>query len=150
MKSYIIGICLFLLFSHTILSQSITLSVVQPKCNNDGILKATITGVIPPYDVVWYEYQVNPNTIVATQSNVTTFTTQISNQSKYVYVAEVLQGGLVAATSSTVFLSPVINVAQPWGTTMSYSCPAAAASVSLGISGGTLPYKPFIVASRVG
>lgn len=141
MKSYIIGICLFLLFSHTILSQSITLSVVQPKCNNNGILKATITGVIPPYDVVWYEYQVNPNTIVATQSNVTTFTTQISNQSKYVYVAEVLQGGLVAATSSTVFLSSVVNVAQPWGTTMSYSCPAAAASVSLGISGGTLPYN---------
>lgn len=137
------------LFFVRVNAQTVTLSVIQPECNNDGILQATVSGITPPYDIALYEDVVDPLRIVSTQTNVAVVTTQFSNLAgsrvywpgNYQYIAQITQGTSVVATSPTVTLPTVINVATPWMTSLTYSCPASTASVSLAISGGVAPYN---------
>jgi hypothetical protein len=146
MKKKVSLLFFFLLSIGKINSQSVTLSVVQPDCNQDGIIQVNVSGITPPYDVILYRQNVSPFNIVSTQNNITTFTTQISGvagttaQFALKYIAEIKQGGIVAATSSTLTLPKKINIGLPYGTTLTYSCPAASIGVSLGLTGGTAPY----------
>jgi hypothetical protein len=146
MKKIVTLLFLFLLSIGKINAQSVTLSVVQPDCNHDGIIQVNTNGITPPYDVVLYTYSVTPLYIIATQSNITTFTTQINNLSGDLswygskYIVQIKQGGIVAATSSSVSIPMIVNVTTPAPTAFSYSCPASAASVSLSINGGSPPY----------
>lgn len=141
MKKIATTLFLYLFFIKGIISQTVTLSVIQSECNNDGILQATVSGITPPYDVVLYDYMVGPYNIVTTQTNVTTFTTQIGGLASHQYLMQVSQSGILAATSPTLILPKVINVGTPWGTTLTYSCPASVVNASLSIIGGTPPYN---------
>jgi hypothetical protein len=147
MKKIVTLIFLSLLFIGKINAQSVTLSLVQPDCNNDGILQVNTSGITPPYDVVLYRNYVSPVSIVATQNNITTFTTQINGLTGATgnyplsYVAEIKQGSITVATSTTQILPKKINIGLPYGTTLTYSCPSAGITVSLGLTGGTAPYN---------
>ncbi|MBK8367561.1 MAG: hypothetical protein IPL10_09130 [Bacteroidetes bacterium] len=92
MKKNVTLLLLFLLFIGKINSQSITLSVANPECNQDGALIASVNGITPPYNVILYYYSVAPYNLVTTQTNVTTFTTQIGgNLSAGDFIVEVIQ-----------------------------------------------------------
>lgn len=138
MKNFIAFLFLSLLFVGNINSQSITLSVIQPECNGDGIMQATVSGITPPYDIAWYGQMSNLNSI---QSNIFTTTVQSTNMSSSTYFAEIIQGGLTIATSQTISLPRVVNSLTPFQTSVYYSCPATSASPTLNISGGTAPYS---------
>lgn len=133
-----VTLLLFLLFIGKINSQSVALFVVQPECNGDGIMQATVSGITPPYDIAWYGQMSNLNSI---QSNIFTTTVQSTNMSSSTYFAEIIQGGLTIATSQTISLPRVVNSLTPFQTSVNYSCPASTASPTLNISGGTAPYN---------
>ncbi len=143
MKKIATLIFFFLLFVENINSQSVTLSVVQLDCNQDGILQVNTIGITPPYNVVLYRNYVSPVSIVATQNNITTFTTQINGLTGATgnyplsYVAEIKQGSITVATSTTQIL-PKENKywTTLWNYTITYSCPSAGITVSLGLTGG--------------
>ncbi|MFI5195570.1 MAG: T9SS type A sorting domain-containing protein [Chitinophagales bacterium] len=44
---------LFVVFAGSAYAQTVAFSVVTPPCNNDGVLKAYFSGVVPPLTVVW-------------------------------------------------------------------------------------------------
>lgn len=126
-------------------SQSVSLTIIQPDCNNDGIVQANISGITPPYDVVWYQAPLNPGYLMATHSNVTASTDQLINLDTYMggafdIIVQVKQGNVVAATSNSVHLTSVVQVSNPhlFG---SYTCPAAAATVTVGVTNGNPPYS---------
>lgn len=141
MKKHTTLLLLFLISIGKINSQSVTLSVVQPECNADGIIQANVSGVTPPYDITWYYYSVSPSYSISTQTNVLTTTVQLPNLPSSEYIVEIIQGGLTVATSQTISLPRVVNSLTPFQTTVSYSCPATTASPTLNISGGVAPYS---------
>lgn len=142
MKKIVTLLFFCLLYVGKINSQNVTLSVANPECNQDGMLQVVVSGISPPYDVILYNYIIGPYYIVTTQTNVTTFTTQIGgNLGASEYIAEIIQGGLTVATSQTISLPRVVNSLTPNNTVFSYSCPATSATPTLNILGGTAPYS---------
>jgi uncharacterized repeat protein (TIGR01451 family) len=128
----IFTLILFCAISFTSIAQSVSFSVMIPPCNNDGTIRANISGMVPPFTVKWTTFGTNGTTI--THTGVTGMTDLLTSYS----------GGpvTVSVTNATTAAINTYSGAPPLtysvGTTAAI-CPALG-SATVTVTGGTAPY----------
>ena len=117
------------------LSQTVTGTVTQVPCNNDGIYDVTTTGIPLP---ITYTYYVSGTMIV--HSNVNSTSDQLTNipMANYGYIyCEASSGSVVAQTANSYTPSFVFEV-----TTVSPVCPATMGTINAAqVSGTSGPFN---------
>ncbi len=132
------NLTLFMLFlvgiAQNVMSQTVTGTLTQPPCNNDGIYSVTTTGIPLP---ITYTYYINGTMIV--HANVNSASDQVTNfgmsTSSYIY-CEATSGSIsaYAQTSYTPQFSFDVIGTSPL-------CPATMGTITANYTGGT--FGPF-------
>lgn len=113
---------------------SMTFTVNTPACNNNGVITANITGLIPPLTVTW---NVQGQTSIV-HTNVTTLSDVLTNYSGAPVSVYATSSGLSAYgyTSNLPFNFSPNNISIVPGV-----CPALGTASVSGITGGSSPYS---------
>ena len=111
-------------------AQSVTLSLVTPSCDSNGVVAATITGYTPPFVVQWYSnYTYWEDTVYGMTDTLHSFV----NGSVTVYLYQ-LGGGYDTSVADS--FGSVVNATVANDTAI---CPSLGALTAV-VTGGTTPY----------
>lgn len=111
-------------------AQSVSFTLTQVPCNNDGVLTANFTGLTPPIDVTWYV-----NGVAIVHPGINGLTDDLNPYSG-AYVTVIGQGANNGPVADGSYAAPPFSYQV---STTDAVCPGLG-SASVAITGGTAPY----------